>query len=391
MRSESKLTEASVKALQSSAGQQVLHWDSEVRGFGVLVGATSKSFIAQGTVNKLTRRVTIGAANGGLSVQEARSRAARVLQGMRDGIDPKIKVEPKITLQGALDRYLAKKQRSANTVASYKHMIERHLGKWLKLPITDISRDLIDKRFKSLTEDVGATSANHAMRVLKAIFSHCLDRDDPGLVKNPVRVEWNEEKRRETIIEEEQLPAWYEAVQALDSATARDYLLFVLWTGTRKMEAATLRFDQLDFEKRTITFAAADTKAKRELKLPMSDFVYQLLKARPGSGDNYVFPARGKHGFFQDANRALRTVGKTSVSVSVHDLRRTFITNAEPLMSAYALKAIVNHALPKDDVTAGYVIMGKKKDRLVAPMEAIGRELERLCGLHSAKVINLHG
>ena len=121
MRSESKLTEASVKALQSSAGQQVLHWDSEVRGFGVLVGATSKSFIAQGTVNKLTRRVTIGAANGGLSVQEARSRAARVLQGMRDGIDHKVKVEPKITLQGALDRYLAKKQRSANTVASYKH------------------------------------------------------------------------------------------------------------------------------------------------------------------------------------------------------------------------------------------------------------------------------
>jgi hypothetical protein len=63
-----KLTVKSVEKLVAPdpSGKQVLHWDSELKGFAVLCSgvSNSKTYVAQRVLpNGRTRRVTVGAVN----------------------------------------------------------------------------------------------------------------------------------------------------------------------------------------------------------------------------------------------------------------------------------------------------------------------------------------
>src|SRR5690242_18262501 len=98
-----KLTVKQVEKLKAPhpSGKQQLIWDAELKGFGVLVsGKTpSRTYICQRDLpGGKTRRVTIGAVNT-ISVTDARDKAAKVLQEMREGIDPKRKSSADATLK----------------------------------------------------------------------------------------------------------------------------------------------------------------------------------------------------------------------------------------------------------------------------------------------------
>jgi hypothetical protein len=62
-----KLTARAVEKLAAPdpSGKQVLHWDTELKGFGVLCsGVTNaKTYIVQRDINGKARRVTIGPCN----------------------------------------------------------------------------------------------------------------------------------------------------------------------------------------------------------------------------------------------------------------------------------------------------------------------------------------
>ena len=103
-----------------------------------------------------------------------------------------------------------------------------------------------------------------------------------------------------------------------------DYLLLLLFTGLRRNEAATLRFDDIDFVDRTLTIP--DTKNGEPLTLPLSDFLVELLerRARNATG-GYVFPGTGKEGHLVEPKRHVqRVVAASGVPFMLHDLRRTF-------------------------------------------------------------------
>ena len=78
--------------------------------------------------------------------------------------------------------------------------------------------------------------------------------------------------------------------------------------------------------------------------------------------------------------RSGKQVAKASgISVTIHDLRRTFITVAESCdIPVYALKGLVNHSMGTD-VTAGYVVAGP--ERLRAPMQKVTDRFKELIGL----------
>ena len=69
----------------------MLHWDTELKGFGVLCSGVSnaRTFIAQRDMpNGKTRSVTVGAVNG-ITRDVARERADDMLDSLRRGLDPK--------------------------------------------------------------------------------------------------------------------------------------------------------------------------------------------------------------------------------------------------------------------------------------------------------------
>src|ERR1044071_6786692 len=186
----------------------------------------------------------------------------------------------------------------------------------------------------AITAAAAPSTANGGMRALRAIWYWAAERD-PELPPNPVRRlkrAWFPEPRRERLVGSHQLPAFYVAVDALPSRTARDYLLLLLFTGFRRNEAAALRWEEVDLAQCVIRLAAKRTKAGRKLDLPMTDYVRDLLVARRALGHEgaFVFPADSRSGHIEEPKFPLALVAKTTgLSVSAHDLRRTFITVAE--------------------------------------------------------------
>jgi integrase len=224
------------------------------------------------------------------------------------------------------------------------------------------------------------------MRFLRALFNFAIAQyeDSAGhsiLRENPVaRITqtraWYRVERRQTVIKPYQLLPWYQAVIALkqDKLSSQpvlvaDYLLFLMFTGLRRQEAATLKWSDIDLVDRTFTLT--NTKNREPLTLPLSDFIYRLLESRKAnSKSEYVFAGDGKAGYLIEPRHQVQKVIQISgVSFTLHDLRRTFLTIAESIdISAYALKRLVNHKMT-NDVTAGYIV--SDVERLRKPMEQI--------------------
>ena len=184
------------------------------------------------------------------------------------------------------------------------------------------------------------------MRVLRALHNNVAYLStDAALPPNPVRLKgsWHKPPPRKGHVRADQLAAFHDAVLGLPSPVGRDLILFLLFTGFRRREATTLRWSDVDFDAKVIRLAAATTKSKRTLELPTSDLVLDLLKRRREVGDaGWVFPANSKSGHVEEPRHFLEQVAKaTGIEVSVHDLRRTFVSVAESTeMSVYALKAL---------------------------------------------------
>lgn len=152
--------------------------------------------------------------------------------------------------------------------------------------------------------------------------------------------------------------------------TVGDYLMLLLLTGIRRMEAASLTWDQVDLPNRTLV--VDETKNHDRHILPIADWLLELLKERRAAlpGQHYVFPSEGTTGHLQEPRPQMRRVTEASgVTFIIHDLRRTFITSAESLdISTYVLSRLANHRLGHA-VTRNYIITDI--ERLRAPMQKI--------------------
>jgi integrase len=221
--------------------------------------------------------------------------------------------------------------------------------------------------------------ANNAMRVLRAVFNHAISRyeDSYGhqvVLSNPVdRLSqtraWYKVDRRQTLIKPEELPDWFAATMQLNNETTRHYLYLVLFTGLRRSQASRLLWEDIDFEDKTLTIK--ETRNHQVHVLPLSDFLYELLKKRRAAKEStYVFPSDSERGYLIEPKTAVKRVSEISgVVFTLHDLRRTFITIAESLdIPGYALKRLLNYKDP-NHVTAEYII--SNVDRLREPMQKI--------------------
>lgn len=376
------------------SGKQEVVWDTELKGWGVLLSGVSNSrtFIVQRALpDGRMRRVTIGATNE-ITLEVARTRAADALDAIRRGIDPKEKIAQPATLQQALEDYLSsRKDLRPATVRVYRTVTKQYLKPWLEIPVKDITADMVEARHRAIAAEVaneelgrkGEVAANMAMRVFRVLWNFLADRV-PGMGLNPTRRlhrQWFAEPRRERIVPTEAMPKFFECVSALDNHVERDFILLLMFSGLRLGEASSLTWEDIDLPSQVIRISAGRTKAKRKLDLPMSDFVHDLLVARRAIGrDKFVFPGPGKKGHISDARAAFKIIEeKIGLKLSPHDLRRGYLTCCEQAdLSMTAMKLLANHSTGRD-VTSGYIIMSQK--RLAGAAQKVAEEIKRLCGV----------
>ncbi|HFF3340135.1 TPA: tyrosine-type recombinase/integrase [Legionella pneumophila] len=387
-----KLTKTIVDKLEHIPGKtQTFYRDNDLKGFALRITSGGvKSCIVETRINGKVKRVTLGK-YGNLTVEEGRKQAKSLLGSVARGDDPiaekKTKKVHAMTLQQVLNDYLkARKDLKPRTLNDYQCVLHEVVPDWLDKPLINITREMIAKRHTKHGQANSKARANNAMRVLRAIFNYAMyeyqdGNGHPIITINPVKYlshtrAWYRVDRKQTVIKPHQLADWYKAVIVLvetdnyrNALLWHDYFLLLLFTGMRKMEAASLRWEDIDLKSKTITLQ--DTKNHEIHTLPMSDFVYELMERRSrNKTSEFVFPAESKTGYIYEPKKAVnRVVELSGVPFTLHDLRRTFATVADSLdLPAYALKRLLNHKM-NNDVTAGYIM--KDVERLRKPMQQV--------------------
>ena len=169
------------------------------------------------------------------------------------------------------------------------------------------------------------------------------------------------------------------------SSNMRDWILFMLVTGTRATESSTLKWKDIVFETRTMLFP--ETKSGRVFKIPMTNLIWHMMKWRKENKINeYVFGTKFNNGtHVNDCRKPLLKISKytnLNVPLTPHALRRTFGTLADEAgMSMEEIGSLMNHSTRS--VTENYVVR-----RLSATRNSLD-EIEHIINQQSDSFVGL--
>lgn len=413
------LSQSEIKKIVSPESGRVDYFDTEMKGLLLRVSADypdkktgaiqkgSRVFYVQVDVLNLTtgkfktQKAKIGQ-YGEYTPDQARKRAPDIMRRLRAG-QPVNDVTPP-TLRELYKQYVNDKKLKSNTAAAYKIYFENEGGAkfptWMDVPINDLmsmlTPDVVIQRYQDVLNTSGKGAASNSFKMLQAIITYGMVLYPQYISLNPVKVItsaelWPEIKARTTCIEPEQFKTFHDALLSFP-AIHRDCYLFALYQGLRPDEAHSLRWDDVNLEKKLFDLTWMDSETKHRGVLPLSRQTMEILNRRKAAmreGDVYVFPSesgKSKSGHLTLRSDKLRT--KTGLDITPHSLRRSFTTVGERLrLRREDINLLTNHV---DQTITGKHYSRMGVEDLRAPLQAIANEIERLMvnGV-GAKVIEL--
>ena len=392
-----KLTKTNIDKVVPPEKGYKMEWDDSLKGYGLRVTAAGKkTFVAQGRVKGKAVCFTIGP-YGEFTEAEARDKARKLLQNMRDGIDPRDAKKQdealKVTLRQVADEYTS---RPGKLKESSKSEIKRHVTTtfeaWEHKPIASITEDMCRKRYKEmLTKGLRGKApapgqANQGFSVLRALINFAGRRykkaDGTALItNNPVSAlkdDWAKLESRDTRIPDKKVgTVWHMLTTSRENAYNRDTLasidlvMFLILTGARIGEASALTWDRVNLDEGC--WHIPDPKNSNPVWLPLSTQALELLKTRQRvNGSPFVFTSWGKCGHLRDPRDTMKKLSDAAgLHLSAHDLRRTFTTIGIAMCRLDILKVelLTNHK-PKS-VTAKHYLETKHLQYLLPEVQAI--------------------
>ncbi|CAG9264442.1 CP4-6 prophage; putative phage integrase [Paraburkholderia unamae] len=384
-------TATRVAAFECEPGKrQTIHWDADTPGLGlrVTVGG-ARAYIFESRLHGRTVRITIGTAHA-WPLKKARTEAARLRVLMDDGKDPR---EQKAEQRAAHEARKAEARRHEVTVAdAWAEYLEAQRGKWSERHYTDHVNlaqvggerkkrgkgltvagplaplmplklsDLAPERVATWLQDEAQgrpTNAEQSYRKLRAFIRWC--DDHAGYVAlvptnaysaRAVRQAVPKTKAKDDCLQREQLRPWFEGVRRVTNPVISAYLQALLLTGARREEMAALRWDDVDFQWRSLHVSdKIETETGRTI--PLTPYLASLLlelkrrnetppnvrqlrrlaaEGKTWSPSPWVFASKtAANGRLAEPriahHKALDAVGVPRLSL--HGLRRSFGTLAE--------------------------------------------------------------
>lgn len=383
-----KLTKRTVDAARpkKKKGYHIL-WDDDLKGFGLVVTAAgTKTYVIQyrtlpGRAGR-TRRLKLGR-HGELTPKQAREMAEDALADVRRGKDPLRERREKLkapTVEELAELYLERHaipKNKASSVACARSMLKNHIlpafgrRKAAGLSLSDV-QDLHHAMRKT------PTTANRTIDLLSSMLSLAEQWGIRPRRSNPCSdVRRYKENKRERFLSREELARLGDALdyaQAVGwgSPSAFLALRLLLLTGARKSEILTLKWSEVDFERRCLRLEDSKTGSKVIL---LNTPALKLLKAAPRvEGNPYVCPGmkEGTHysSLYGIWHRIRTRAGLEDVRI--HDLRHSFASvGVGGGLSLPKIGALLGHT--KVQTTARYAHLAD--DPLQEATELIGAEI----------------
>ena len=392
-------------------------WCDEVKGLGVIATvAGAKSYIFQAKVKGKSMRLTIGDV-GAWSIAKAQAEARRLQTVIDQGNDPRqVKAEQEAE-QEAHSAALAQKQVSDSVIVSeawQAYIADRSASikngkpEWgdkhkahhdyfvqvggekrtrgrrpnepkktrpgilvplMTLRLADLDAKTIAAWLDKTTKQAPTTAAQ-AFRAIRAFLTWCAKHETYRAAVQSGACQSDDVKKRvpapqtkeNDSLRRAQIMPWFEAVQKIGNPVIAAYLQGLLLTGARRNELAGLRWDNVDFQWKSLTIHDKATKAERTI--PLTPYMEHLIAPLPRRNEFVFSSTTAKSGRLEEPrnqhNKALAAAALPALSL--HGLRRSFGTLSEWV-----------------EVPAGIVaqIMGHKPSA-IAEKHYIQRELDLL-------------
>lgn len=384
-----RLTLDRIRKLTPPAGGQAVYvFDDDPRQLCVRVTpAGSKSFVFAGKLNRVPLRVTIGDVKV-WNLDDARTEARRLQSLIDQGIDPR---QEKADKQAAMEarkaaaeaQHLEQRRQAVTVGEAWAAYVTARSHKWgdshkrdhekaiqpggeritrgrkkgqgeYSLPgmmhslLLEPLKDLASERVAIWMQENnarGATEAAKNFRLLRAFLNWCAERPEyVGVVRpdacttSEVKDHVKAVKAKGDSLQREQLALWFEHVRQLGNPVHAAYLQAALLTGARREELTGLRWEDVDFQWKSLTIR---DKVEGQRVIPLTPYVAALLAALPRrtvirDGEKISLPwvfssPSAASGRLQEPlkphKNAMAAAGLPPFSL--HDLRRSFGTLAE--------------------------------------------------------------
>jgi integrase len=346
---------------------EVVIFDDALPGFGIRKFQDGRAvYFVRYAAGGTRRKLQLSPCIPGVLVA-MRRQAAEIIAGSKRGVDPLAEKRASIKLRKdaahagrqasenslgkRINEYLAKpkKRRGGEMKPRTLREVERHLRKqWAPLHDRDVAtlvrRDLV-KVIDHIAEHSGATTADRAKASMSAFIGWCLERE--YIDTSPVVgiLQRCEGKRRKRVLAEHELAAIWKACREDEHGAIVRLLMLV---GARREEIGSLRWDEIDFNKRQIVLPESRTKNACEHTIPLCDASLAILANIPRRANRALVFGLAEGGFAGWSACKKRLDGWLGDAVApwvLHDLRRSLVThmNEHGFAQPHVVEAVVNH------------------------------------------------
>lgn len=388
-------------------GERLTYYDTKVNGLELGVTPNGvKTFSVLKWVNGRTQRVGLGRYDGEamqspeferdplcvlgrnprLSIDQARILALSVISALASGQSPqdlRHKNSDQITLEQLFEEYMDKYAR--DHCKSWKVIEDnfyRYFDDWRKRPVGSIRRTEVQMLVNKLGKERGRTTANRALELLRAIFNKGMqwllvtgENPATGITKFKT-------KPRSRFLYEHEIPKLAAAIEAEKKDYIKDYVLLSLYTGARKSNVLSMRWEHIDLE--AATWTIPDTKNDTAQTILLTESELEILRKRHDNRKkevnfDFVFPGTGVNGHLADPKKGWQRILKRAEipDLHLHDLRRTL--GSYMAMTGASLSVIGNALNHKDLTTTRKVYAhsaheAERKARETAHKKMFGNE-----------------
>ena len=418
-----KFTKDAIDRIALLESGQADYFDIDTPGLGLRIGARCKTFFVKADVKDSsttsgyrTVKKTLGRF-GEITLNQAKM----MMAGYDDkdsGFVPGERLQLKrgsasavgmnITLNQMITTYLEEKRtrdgkplKPATTVF-YNHVLGNHFESWLQVPFIDLCKslapDVLIEKYKQAEKDYGAFGARNAFVILSAVINYARIKYPVAISSNPLQVltlgnHIRKIESRTDRLEGKDFQVFHMGLQKVNEAQ-RDCFFFCLYHGLRSEEAASLKWEYVNLTEKTLMIP--DTKNRKTLHVPLSRQSLAILTLRQEvatDSDVWVFPSPALSGIGSGSRKYVRLISlhlreATGLKITVHGLRRTFITTGRRLKRYEDTDRLTNHI---DGSVSGKHYDGTGVEDLRETCQVIANEIERLMLEDiGAKVIQLH-
>lgn len=322
-------TKAAIRAIEAPATGRKYVYDTEVPNLCICITENgTRTWYRYGRVHGHPQRYKIGRIED-LTIKQARDECRRLngeVAARQNPMEARRKVRQEMTIGEAFAWVLEHHSKpNKRTWKRDESEYEQKVKHWENRRLSSLTTAEIREHHTRLRKALGPYAANKMLEVLRLVYSIAIQNkwvdDSPvsGIPKAPT-------EERDRFLSADELARWFQAVMNLQRETTRDFLLMCLFTGARRDNVCSMRWDEIDIQRAIWTIPGAKFKSKRPAQIVLVDQATAILNRRRGESESpWVFPGQGRTGHLIDPKAAWQKVRDEAglSDVRLHDLRRT--------------------------------------------------------------------